>query len=537
MVRLALVLLSGRGRVVRFLLPAALCLLAGGCIWIFHNVSVEAVGLNADSVAIHTPVKAHLRDGSTVLYRAGVLLARDTLRGTGVRYALTLRDSANVAFVPLDSVVAMESFRRGTDGAPTVIVSALATGAAAVASVIAAFVIACAGGNGPCSNCPTVYTDSGGMRALQAEGFSYTIGSTAEARDVDRLAIRADRDGRIALEVRNDALETDYVNHIELLEVRHAVDETAFPDPNGAALAVRELVSATTITDDAGRDLRLLLAQPDSAVFQTDDRVLAGVSRAHWNDAIYLTAPAPAGRDSVALVLRLKNSLLATLLYSEVIMGDRGARSLDWIGRDLEGEGPALTRWQEQRLGLRIAIWDGRRYREAAHIRDAGPHAWKDVAAMIPVLQRDSVRVRLSFPADNWRIDQAAFALRARRASVQPHPLSRVVDGEGREDSSALASLRHADRRYLRTSPGERFSVEVQVAAGADLARTFFFGIQGYYDPWIRRDGLRAGRDSGVLMSLDEQLVRALQQWGTVREARERAFAAHAVSAAEMRAQ
>ena len=156
---------------------------------------------------------------------------------------------------------------------------------------------------------------------------------------------------------------------------------------------------------------------------------------------------------------------------------------------------------------------------------------------MIPVLQRDSVRVRLSFPADNWRIDQVVFAMRARRPSVHAHPLSRVLDAEGHEDSSALATLRRADRRYLRTSPGERFNVEVQVGAGAEAARTFFFATKGYYEPWIRRAGLRTGRDSGVAMSLDEQLVRALQQWGTVREARERAFAADAVSAAERRAQ
>lgn len=536
MLQLALVLLLRRSRVVRLLFPAALCLLAGACIWVFHNVQVDAVGLTADSVAIQTPVKAHLRDGSTVLYRAGVLLARDTLRGPGVRYALTLRDSTNVVLVPLDSIVAMESYRRGTDGTVTAIVSTLATGVTFAAVVAAAFVISCSSEGGICSNCPTVYTDSAGSRALQAEGFSYTIGSASETRDVDRLGIHPDGDGRIRLEVRNEALETEYVNHLELLEVRHATDETALPDPNGAALAVRELVPATTIADAAGRDLGLLLAMPDGDAFRTDARTLAGVSPAHWDDAIYIVAPVTAGRDSVALVLRLRNSLLATLLYSEVVLGDRGARSLDWIGRDLDGEGAALARWQEQRLGLRIAIWDGRRYRETARIRDSGPHAWSDVAAMIPVLQRDSVRVRLSFPADNWRIDQVAFAMQARRPSVRAHAISRLLDAEGREDSSALVSVRRADRRYLRTSPGERFSVDVQVgAAGAEVARTFLVATQGYYEPWIGRAGLSPARDDGVAESRDDQLLKALRKWGTVREARERAFATHAAYRAEMR--
>src|SRR6267143_1750787 len=318
MVRLALVLLLGRSRVLRVFASAALGLVGGACIWVFRSVRVEAIGSHADSLAIQTPVKAHLRDGSTVLYRGGVLLAHDTLRGPGVRYGVTLRDSSALSVVPRDSVVAMESFRRVTNGAPTVIVSTLATGAGVLAAAVAAFVIVCSSRD--CwGNCPTVYADS------------------------------------------------------------------------------------------------------------------------------------------VALVLRLRNSLLATLLYSDVMLGGRGARSLDWIGRDLDGGGAALAHWQEQRMGMRVAIWDGRRYHETARIRDSGPHAWNDVAGLIPVLQRDSVRVRLSFPADNWRIDRVVFAMRARRPVVQTHAFDRLVDAAGRDDSSALASVRLADERYLRTSPGERF--------------------------------------------------------------------------------
>src|SRR5947199_7579370 len=323
MVRLALGRLLGRSCVLRVFLSAALGRVVGACI--FHSVRVEAIGSNADSLAVQTPVKAHLRDGSTVLYQAGVLLARDTLRGPGVRYGLTLRDSTAVSVVPLDSVVAMESFRRATNGAPTVIVSTLATGTGLLAAAVAAFVIVCS--TSDCfGNCPTVYADSAGTWALQAEGFSYTLGATFETRDVDRLGIRPDRDGRIRLEVRNEALETEYVNHLELLEVRHAREETALPDPDGAALAVRDLVPASTIADAAGRDLRLLLALPDGAAFRTEAQTLAGASPAHLDDAIYLVAPAPASGDSVALVLRLRNSLLASLLYSEVMLVDRGAR-------------------------------------------------------------------------------------------------------------------------------------------------------------------------------------------------------------------
>jgi hypothetical protein len=40
-------------------------------------VTVVEVERVSDSVQVRTPVKAHMMDGSTVVYRNGVLVARD----------------------------------------------------------------------------------------------------------------------------------------------------------------------------------------------------------------------------------------------------------------------------------------------------------------------------------------------------------------------------------------------------------------------------------------------------------------------------
>jgi hypothetical protein len=59
-------------------------------------------------------------------------------------------------------------------------------------------------------------------------------------------------------------------------------------------------------------------------------------------------------------------------------------------------------------------------FREIERLPDTGPIAWKDVAVLIPVPQHgDSMRVRLSFVTDNWRIDQVAFAVE-RRSGAKP---------------------------------------------------------------------------------------------------------------------
>ncbi len=62
---------------LRGLLLLALLLYAGGCVWIFHRVDVEALEAQPDPVTVRSPVKAHLLDGSTVVYSNGLVIARE----------------------------------------------------------------------------------------------------------------------------------------------------------------------------------------------------------------------------------------------------------------------------------------------------------------------------------------------------------------------------------------------------------------------------------------------------------------------------
>ena len=514
---------SGRGLLA---LLALATLPATGCIWIFHHVEVASVSRPADSVTVESPVKAHLANGFTVVYPQGVRVVGDTVRGPGTRYDLQLRDATPVSQVPLDSVVAMESFETQVDAGTSFAVSTLVS----VGVPALAIAIYCATNPKCFGSCPTFYSDTGGGLALEAEGFSYSIAPLFEARDVDRLRAQADARGELRLEVRNEAIETHYVNQLALLEVRHDPAEFLLPNDAGEPLAVRHLAPPATARDRAGRDVRQELAAADGVVYRTDSTTLSAARAGDVGDFVDVTFPAPAGADTVALVLRLRNSLLNTVLLYDLMLGTRGARALDWVGKDLERVGPAvaLGQWYATRMGLRISVWDGSRYREVSRISDTGPVAWKDVAAVVPVPQGDSVRLRLAFVADNWRIDRVALAGAVRRALARAWELARVIGADGTDDTNALASLRIADRRYLQTSPGQRFTAVFQPgsAPAGDSARTFFLVSQGYYIEWIRRAWIATGTDPTPFVSSDAQLLAALKRWRVDQEDLERRFAA-----------
>jgi hypothetical protein len=479
----------------------------------------------SDSVAVLSYVKAHLLDGSTVVYRGGLVIVRDTVRSAVInaayRYGLTLADSAPADALPLDSILGMESFQSSVNGFATFTATVSAIAGTSVVVGLAAIAIF--------GSCPTFYSDSSGTPVLEAEGFSYSIAPLFEDRDVDRLRAQPGPAGELRLEVRNEALETHYINQLGLLDVHHARDELVVPDNMGRPLAIRRLVTPATARNRSGRDVLAELVGSRGFAFSTDSETIGRATPEDPNDYLDLAFAAPAGSDTVALVFRMRNSLLNTVLLYEEMLAAPGARALDWMGRELEDIGPAgrLGRWYAGHMGMRVALRDGIGLREVARIPDTGPIAWKDVAVLVPVPPGDSLRLRLTFLADDWRIERVQLALDARRAVARALEPVALLDGDGRADTAALASVRAADERYLVTSPGQRF--EVRFAAGpapADSARTALVVSEGYYMEWLRASWLKGVHRPVTFQPSDTVLVEVLHRWLGERADFERRFAA-----------
>ena len=492
-----------------------------GCIHIYHDVDRTEFAGGAAIGRVASPVRAHLADGSVIVYANGLMVSRDSLSGSGLRYD-ALRDApvAVSGSIPLTQVIGLEAYSSRTNTDRSFVTSALATVGITVVSVAGLVAIACAIDPKCFGSCPTIYTAAEDGEVLEAELFSYSVAPLLEARDVDRLGVRADADGFVVLDVRNEALETHHINHLELLEVQHAADEVVMPSERGRPVIVGELRAATA-RDAHGRDVTAVLAARDSQYFASDEGALARASLDALHDHIDLALPVARGRDSVAVVLRLRNSLLNTVLFYDMMLGAAGARALDWLGSDLQRVGPAvqLGQWYRSRFGMWVSVESHGEYREVARIPDAGPIAWKDVAVLVPVPEHaDSIRIRLSFVLDEWRIDRVAIAHNARSAAPRLLPLADAHDRSGTSVPDALQRLSHADEAYVETRPGDsfiaRFDAGPEPAAGT---RTFLLSSQGYYIEWIRPVWISGSSPMQTFQPRDETLLEALRRWHAVK--------------------
>jgi hypothetical protein len=485
-----------------------------------RSLPIETAG------AIHwvaSPIKAHLTDGSIVLFRAGANVGAGGIVGQGKRFSPTL-DSSRVDSVSLSDIVGVESYDRDINSGRTLVYSTISGTVSAVA--IAALAIAIFG------SCPTIYADSAGVQTLQAESFSYSFAPLLEKRDVDLLSVQPDARGVIRLDVRNEALETHYIDQLELLEARHKPDETVMPVAKGRLAGVRNIVAPTTMIDSHGHDVSSELEAVDGVLFKS-----AGVVRAATDtsmttqDYIDITLPRNVarrrGRDSVAVVMNLRSSLLSTTIFYEHMLARHGARSLDWVGRDLTRITTVadVAKWYADHFGLRVSVREGGEWKQVVRLMDFGPAAWRTVAAIVPDVGDDSLRIRLSFVADEFRIDRVAVSRDIRAVEPRTLRIARVLGSNGDRRDDVRDFLSAADERRLLTQPGDRFFVEFDVGTDPrrDEARTYLVAATGYYVEWVRPSWIATATDT-LPFSSRTTTREVLHSWIESRDSLERHF-------------
>jgi hypothetical protein len=292
-------------------------------------------------------------------------------------------------------------------------------------------------------------------------------------------------------------------------------------------IAVSGFVAPSVIRDAAGRDVRAALAHADDAQFATDpaflDRAIAG---GPVEDHLDITLPRRPGRDSLALVLRARASLLTSAVLYDYMLARPGPAAIDWLGHDLGRITTVaqVAKWYTGNFGMRVQVLDHGEWRQVVRLMDFGPAAWRNVGVLVPAIGDDSVRIRISFAADEFRIDHLAVAWDARRLEPRSVPLARVVDRDGKRRDDALRSLARSDDRALLTYPGDRFVAEFDAGTAAAGTRTYMLAAQGHYVEWIRPSWFREGLEPQPFAPSRAPIREVLRSWRAAKDTLEERF-------------
>ena len=496
-----------RRQFARSVLLASILVIAS-CI--VHRVDVVPVDISAETpIEISSPVKAHLFDGSTVVFPEGVSVYDGSVHGKGEKFNVALENNRFIDEIALDDIAAMESFQTPVNAGATTAATTIGTAGWIALGTLAAFALF--------GSCPTVYSADTGEAFLEAELFSYSIAPSFQARDVDKLNLKHVESGYLELEFRNEMLETHYIDHLEVLEVTHAANQAAYPDSNGDPIVVGTLAAPVGAVDQDGRNILPEVAFADGRIWSATSDRLASVGSTDFHDSLDIEFDIPERSGDVALVFSMRNSLLNTVLLYDVMLKEQSFAALDWMGHDLNhlGNRAELGLWYRDNMGMTISVWRDGEFREVGRIGDQGPIAWSERAFVLDAPRGDRLKIRLSFITDNWRIDQVSLAIDAHRGKARTIPVATARSPE-EQRPDIPEFLAQPDETYLITRPGDSVQLGFDVGE-SEHARTFFLVSEGYYMEWMRSEWLTQEHRRKFVPSQDA-LIRSLKLYAQQRD-------------------
>jgi len=99
-----------------------LCTTITSCYYIHtkvHSINTENIQ-ESKKFVIKKPTKAHLTDGSLIVFEKGLEIKNNTLKGEGIRYDLSRQNQYPFSEVTMDSVVCLKQYKKGIQIYPSI---------------------------------------------------------------------------------------------------------------------------------------------------------------------------------------------------------------------------------------------------------------------------------------------------------------------------------------------------------------------------------------------------------------------------------
>ena len=510
------------------LIATLICIVTVSC---FSSKEVTLIKRGEIPLMIGSPTKAYLKDASLILFSSGFTFKNDTISGFGKRYWLDRSDERMIMrVIPIDSVAAMAYYE--WNSSPGTQFGSFLLGL--FGGVMTSVSIKCLTCPKCCfGSCPTIYTYENNKYNLEAELFSYSISKYFQESDLDMLSHKIPKDGKYKIRVSNEALETHYINKLSLIAVNHSASTQIFPLNNGGFVSTSKLQQPAKAFNSIGENILPLVRNSDEHWYRSTKNMVRKLNEGVYSDWVEVLLKVPEETSSIKLVLRLKNTLLSTILFYDVVLASQGLRALEWTEKINTDQRYAaqFNALFKSYSGIRVMTEINGTWTEQTVIGDIGPIAWKYTAVEIPVdgMTNGEVRVRLQFFPDNFMIDYVAFETNdssSESFSVKAYQPKEIYDDAGLLRNDVLDLVADDDERFLVTSPGESYHFIYDIPPESDYETTVFLQSKGYYTEWIRGEWLN-NKETGYrfnLFDVDKAIIQLGKSWLENRDIIEKEF-------------
>ena len=333
-------------------------------------------------------------------------------------------------------------------------------------------------------SCPTFYVSNGNQPLLQAEGFSTSIAPVLEASDVDALYRARPTDNRFEVQMKNEALETHVVRHVDLLAVKRQSGSRVFLTADDTFWETDTIVNPSAASAPEGDCLPLLQEIDGQERFsEADPEYLA---MRETLEIEFDTVP----DGSTGVVIAARQTLMSTFLFYQGLdyMGRSAGQWIAALERRDTAVKKASTGIGRTLGGIEVLLQDDTgKWISVGEVNETGPLATDVHLVKLPPIKRERVKARLRLTQGHWRLD--AVKLVKLNKQLNPIRLPPVAVNQNGVSASQAQQLLTDSNAVLTTLPGDIYTLVYQLPQDFDNYE-LFLESRGYYLEWIREEWL-----------------------------------------------
>lgn len=436
-------------------------------------------------------LKAHYQSGDVCIYNSDWKISADekTIDGTGILYDhnRSIKKEGPIS-TQIDDIVLFETNRklnykeRIIAGRTLLIGLDVALGVVCIIDPKICF-----------GSCPTFYIDeTKDVYFSDAEGFSSAILPRKEYLDIDALSHTVKGGTEFDITMKNEALETHCINHVDLYAVPKLPNFNIFQSPKNKFFNCSQMIPILNASYNNECITEKLESIDYDEVFVESDSL-----NMKSKDQIYINFNCDESKTDLGFVLSFRQSLMTTyILYNG--MSYMGHMFSDFFAKS-EVEGNLENDIMKHLGGVDVYQWDeiSQSWLHQGSFNETGPIAFnKQIIPFKRASKNIEVKLKLEFNKGLWKFDYAGLAVL--EDSIQPYKISpHNVTVKSQNDNEALELLNNEG--HLISMPGSNYKLSYNIPNEHENYEVFI-ASKGYYLEWMRKSWLDDVDIPNVLM-------------------------------------